>query len=184
MGCATQWPAPACGWHGECVDGSCVCGDGFQVNPLVVDGVNLCTVRAAAVDTVLALWLAGVLVSVPVTALQEYFKMRAERAVSRPPGRVEYLKLALFATSSVMLTSGTAVSVGGGGGRWFLVDRAVTAVLSFAIVLCDLGLVLESVRYVSLNKGRRGCEWVLHRHLSWSYSPLCWLLLQFRGRCC
>jgi hypothetical protein len=167
MACAAQWPAPACGWSGECYNGSCVCGDGYQVNPIVVDGVELCTVSPAAVDAMLALWLVGVLVSVPVTVLSIRLKARAERSVSRPAGRVEYLKNAVFALSSVMLTSGTALSLSGDG-QWLFQNRAVTAVLCFAVVLCDLGLFLETVRYVSLVSSARlvSSRLVLSRRVS------------------
>ncbi len=73
--CEPLWPAPACGWYGQCVnDTRCECSGGFELNPLAVGGAQACIILPGVLRLVywVSLGATGtlVLVSMLIEALE------------------------------------------------------------------------------------------------------------------
>jgi hypothetical protein len=83
--CGALWPAPPCGWRGQCDEaaGVCVCEEGWQLSPLVVDGAALCNIPDGLLPAALASSAAVLVCFVVLAAARIGLDWRAGRLRDR-----------------------------------------------------------------------------------------------------
>jgi hypothetical protein len=106
--CGALWPAPPCGWHGQCDEaaGACVCEEGWKPSPLVVDGVALCNNPDGLLPAALASCAAVLVCSTVAEAARIAVDWRAGRLRDRRDRADNALALGFaFATAIGMTIS-------------------------------------------------------------------------------
>lgn len=58
--CAALWPAPACGWRGQCVGGTCQCDAGWVLSGLDTQGADQCIKYRPITGALYVAWAATV----------------------------------------------------------------------------------------------------------------------------
>ena len=83
--CGELWPLAPCGTHGECDERAarCVCELGWQLNPLAVDGVELCNQPRGFLLAVYTCWLLLLASNAALHLARVGFEWRGGRLVTR-----------------------------------------------------------------------------------------------------
>jgi hypothetical protein len=141
-GCGALWPAPPCGWLGTCVNGTCVCDAGWELNLFVVDGVVLCT-RLPGLDSAMYT-IAGYAFSAAVALMWAVELREARTRGAAHVLRARRTQLAM----AVLLPVGSVLFFIAAGDHEIMVDRTMTASFWLIVWLYDTIVSVELLRFV------------------------------------
>jgi hypothetical protein len=150
--CREVWPLASCGTHGACDERAarCVCDPGWQLNPLAVDGVELCNQPHGFLLAVYTAWLVLMASCCAALLARAALDWRSERLATRTARSDAVLEciFSIFATCMIGSCRDSGVPPAAG---------VVSATLDFlGSVALDFAAVLQYRRMIKKAEAELG----------------------------